>query len=53
MASMPWCLGINKVNCYWDLVALAFWVWSNLYGGTASLKFRHINSAVCGDFGVF
>ena len=44
---MPWCLGRNKVNGYWDLVVLGFWVWSNLCGGTVSLKFRQLNSAVC------
>ena len=32
---------------------LTFWVWPYLCGGTASLKFRQFNSAVCDAFGVF
>ena len=53
MASMPCCLGITKVKGYWELVVLGFWVWSNLCGGTASLKFRQLDSAVCDALGVF
>ena len=50
---MPCCLGINKVKGYWDLVMPGFCVWSNLCGGTASLKFRQFNSTFCDALGVF
>ena len=46
-------LGINKVGGWCDLVGYGFWVWPYLCGGTVSLKFRQINSAVCDAFGVF
>ena len=46
-------LELSKVRGWCDLVGLKFWVWPYLCGGTASLKFRQFNSAVCDAFGVF
>ena len=50
---MPCCLTLGKVERWYDLGELRFWVWPYLCGGTASLKFRQFNSAVCDAFGVF
>ena len=44
---------LDKVGGWNDLGELRFWVWPYLCGGTASLKFRQFNSAVCDAFGVF
>ena len=44
---------MSKVKVYSDLVVLGLWVWSNLCGVTASLKFRQFNSAVCDAFGMY
>ena len=53
MAFNSCCLSLNKVGGWCGLVELKFWVWPYLCGGTASLKFRQFNSAVCDAFGVF
>ena len=53
MAFNSCCLSLNKVGGWCGLVELKFWVWPYLCGGTASLKFRQFNLAVCNAFGVF
>ena len=53
MAFNSCCLSLNKVGGWCDLVGLKFWVWPYLCMGTASLKLRQFNSAVCDAFGVF
>ena len=53
MASKSCCLGLSKVGGWCNLVELKFWVWPYLCGGTANLKFRQFNSAVCDTFGDF
>ena len=53
MAFNSCCLSLNKVGGWCDLVRLKFWVWPYLCRGTASLKFRQFNSAVCDALGVF
>ena len=50
---MPCWLTLSKAEGWYDLGELRFWVWPYLCGGTASLKFRQFNSAVCDAFGVF
>ena len=45
-------LGISKIESWLGLVMYEFWVWPCLGGGTASLKFRQLKSAVCDAFGV-
>ena len=53
MAFNSCCLSLNKVGGWYGLVELKFWVWPYLCGGTASLKFRQFNSAVCDALGCY